>query len=588
MGQMHDPMILRKELFQFGNTSIVRACGIVLTCMALADLNAHAQNAPGIPRPDHVVIVVEENRGLVGVIGASDAPYINSLAAHGALFTEYYAIAHPSQPNYLALFSGSTQGVSDDSCPHTFATPNLGKGLLDAGLTFAGYSESLPGVGSTSCESGSYARKHVPWVNFVNVPARSNLPFSQFPSDFNELPTVSFVIPNEDNDMHSGSTQAGDNWLRNHLDTYVQWAQTNNSLLIVTFDEGGPLNQVATIFVGPMVQPGTYCQRVTHYHLLRTLEDMFGLSYAGHSANVPPIANVWRTGAVPPDVAVTSPPDGTTFTAGTNVLLAAEASSAVSAIAKVEFFSGATKLGEATAAPYTIVWSNLPPGTLCVSAKATDEQGNVSASTSIALTSIGTAANPFTAVKGVYSGLFIASVETGFTNSGWFTFHVTANGSFAGRFLLEGAKYPLRGRFDNSGAARVIVNRPGQNPITIELSVDLFSDTHRVSGIVSDGTWSATLDGERAARRTVVPSGKYALSLPAPGGSSIASINVSRSGQLRISATLNDTTRIDQFGRLSEENRFPLYAPLTGGRGAVFGWVEFDTTAAEFRVDALW
>ena len=580
--------MLRREHSRFANARIASACGAILTGAVMAASTATAQNPAGIPRPDHVVIVVEENRGLVGVVGASDAPYINELAGRGALFTEYYAVAHPSQPNYLALFSGSTQGISDDSCPHTFAAPNLGKALLDAGLTFAGYSESLPSVGSTSCESGPYARKHVPWADFVNVPARLNLPFSQFPSDFNQLPTVSFVIPNEDNDMHSGSTQAGDNWLRIHLAAYVQWAQTNNSLLIVTFDEGGPLNQVATILVGPMVQPGSYCQRVTHYHLLRTLEDMFGLSYAGRSANVPPMANVWRSGNVPPQITVTSPPDGTAVAAGTNLLLAAEASSAVSMITKVEFFSGATRLGEATAAPYTMVWSNVPPGTLCVSAKATDAQGNVSASGSVELTATGAAANPFPAVKGVYSGLFIAPVETGFTNSGWFTLRVTAKGSFTARLILEGTKYPLRGRFDNSGLAAAILNRPGHNPITIELSLDLSSGIHRVGGTVSDGTWSATLDGERAAQKTAVPSGKYALSLAAPGGNSDASISVTRSGQLRVSATLSDNTRLHQSGRLSEQDRFPFYALTHGGGGAVFGWVAFNATAVAFHADVFW
>ena len=126
--------------------------------------------ASSVPRPDHVVVVVMENRSFNDIIGNPRAPYINGLAAGGALFTQSYAVAHPSQPNYLALFSGSTQGIHDDSCPHTFARPQPGRSLVDAGRSFAGYSEGLPSAGSPVCEHGAYARKHAPWVNFPSVP----------------------------------------------------------------------------------------------------------------------------------------------------------------------------------------------------------------------------------------------------------------------------------------------------------------------------------------------------------------------------------------------------------------------------------
>jgi hypothetical protein len=129
-----------------------------------------APEANGVPRPDHVVIVIEENHSYSEIIGSPDAPYINSLAAKGAVFTQSYAVTHPSQPNYLDVFSGYNQGVTDDSCPHYFITDNLGLYLLNASLTFAGYSEDLPSVGSLVCTSGAYARKHAPWVNFTNIP----------------------------------------------------------------------------------------------------------------------------------------------------------------------------------------------------------------------------------------------------------------------------------------------------------------------------------------------------------------------------------------------------------------------------------
>ena len=277
------------------------------TCLVLASaiggwqsLRAGAAGVPGIPglpSPDHVVVVVEENHGYSEIIGSSAAPYINSLAQQGALFTSSYAIEHPSEPNYLDLFSGSNQGVHDDSCPHTFSTANLGNLLIDAGLSFVGYSEDLPSPGSQVCTSGAYARKHNPWVNFTNVPTSSNLPYTSFPSDYNNLSTVSWVIPNLDNDMHDGSIQQGDAWLQQHIGSYASWAGAHNSLLILTWDEddssGG--NRIATIMLGPMVSHGSYSETINHYNILRTVEDMYDLPHAGQSGNVQPITDIWTT-----------------------------------------------------------------------------------------------------------------------------------------------------------------------------------------------------------------------------------------------------------------------------------------------------
>jgi len=251
--------------------------------------------AGGVPRPDHVVVVVMENHSNTDVIGNSAAPYINSLADSGANFTQSYALTHPSQPNYLMLFSGSNQGVTDNSCPHTFGTANLGSELIAQGLTFKGYSESMPYDGYTGCSSGSYARKHSPWVNWSNIPASSNLTLNAFPSDYDQLPTVSFVTPNLDNDMHDGTVAQGDSWLRDHFDGYVQWAKTHNSLLVLTFDEddNNSGNRIPTVFVGASVKAGDYSEHITHYNVLRTLEDAYDLPYAGASASASPITDVW-------------------------------------------------------------------------------------------------------------------------------------------------------------------------------------------------------------------------------------------------------------------------------------------------------
>jgi phosphatidylinositol-3-phosphatase len=245
-----------------------------------------------LPRPDHVVVVVLENHSYSEVIDGSRAPFIASLAAKGAVFTQSFAVTHPSQPNYLALFSGSTQGITDDSCPHTFAGPNLASELTAAKYSFAGYSEGLPGAGFTGCSSGSYARKHSPWVNFADVPASDNLPFTAFPTDYALLPTVSFVIPDLDDDMHDGTIEQADQWLSSHLGGYAAWAPAHRSLLVVTLDEDdySAGNQIATIITGALVRTGRYSERIDHYRVLRTLTDAYHLAPLGSGS---PITDVW-------------------------------------------------------------------------------------------------------------------------------------------------------------------------------------------------------------------------------------------------------------------------------------------------------
>lgn len=248
-----------------------------------------------LPRPDHIVIVVEENRGYSKIIGNSDAPYINALAQRGVLFTNSYGVTHPSQPNYLALFSGTTRGISSNACPLELKGENLGGALIEKGLSFVSYSESLPETGYEGCRYGVYMRKHNPAANWKEL-AAFNQPFTAFPQDYSKLPTISLVVPDQRNDMHDGSIEQGDAWLAQNIEQYAKWAMTNNSLLIVTFDEddGREGNRIATIFVGEMVKPGKSAQRINHYTLLRTLSEMYGLSILGESKDQQPITGVWK------------------------------------------------------------------------------------------------------------------------------------------------------------------------------------------------------------------------------------------------------------------------------------------------------
>jgi len=260
---------------------------------------------------DHIVIVVEENKDYEQITDRSAAPYINdTLKREGANLTQMYAEEHHSQGNYFWLFSGSNQNVGfDDHIPlQPIGASNLGEQLMRAGHSFKGYAEDLPTIGSRVPQSDLYARKHVPWISFSNLPNgttvanATNLRFEDFPSDYRALPTIAFVIPNLVHDMHNpalpSSITVGDMWLREHIDGYYTWAKQHNSLLILTFDEDshgphGPTNpadrdperqnHIVTILAGAHIKPGDYPEKqgVTHVNLLRTLEAMYKLKKSG-------------------------------------------------------------------------------------------------------------------------------------------------------------------------------------------------------------------------------------------------------------------------------------------------------------------
>ena len=198
--------------------------------------------AAGPPAYSHIVVVMEENQGYSDIIGNTiDAPYINdTLAADGAVLADDFALGHPSSPNYIALYSGNSFGITDDNL-HSLPDPTLATILQGAGDSFTGY-----------VETPDSSTEHEPWLDFpegasVETDFSLNSFNSLFPSgNFSSLPTVSFVIPNVNNDMHDGSVAEGDAWLQANINAYAQWATANNSLLIVTWDEndGSGENQI--------------------------------------------------------------------------------------------------------------------------------------------------------------------------------------------------------------------------------------------------------------------------------------------------------------------------------------------------------
>lgn len=260
---------------------------------ASAPLGTLTPVTPAVPRFAHVVIVVEENHGPAA---AESMGYLTQLRRTGRTFVDSHGITHPSQPNYLALWSGSTHGVTGDGCPVDLGdAPSLGGQLLDAGRTVAAYAQSIPAAGSAACTAGPYARKHDPLADFAATAGPAHdLPFSAFPSDYDRLPSVALVVPDLDHDAHDGTVAEADDWLRAHLASYAAWAPSHDSLLVVTWDEDEDTsaNRILTVFAGAHVQPGTATERIDHVRVLHTIEASFGLPLLGRAAA--PITDAWE------------------------------------------------------------------------------------------------------------------------------------------------------------------------------------------------------------------------------------------------------------------------------------------------------
>lgn len=255
--------------------------------------------AAEVPRLDHVIVVIMENHTYDQ---ARALPYTASRIAAGTTFTDSRGITHPSQPNYIALWSGSTQGVTSDTCTPPgapYSTENLGHACEAAGLTWRTYSEDLPAPGSTVCTASSskYARKHAPWTMFSNLAHSNERPYTDFAIDVAQgaLPNLAFVVPNQCNDQHSCPLTTGDTWLSNNMPAMLQ-AVGPRGLVVLTYDEDDKSagNQILTVFSGaPVLVNHTSAQHVTHYTILRTLCDVLGVAPFAAAATETPIADVW-------------------------------------------------------------------------------------------------------------------------------------------------------------------------------------------------------------------------------------------------------------------------------------------------------
>lgn len=247
---------------------------------------------------DHAITVIFENTNYSNAIRQ---PFLKKLADQGALFSNFSALTHPSQGNYIALTSGSLNGVLNDKNVDINSTNIID--LLEAKkLTWKVYAEDYPGNCFTGNVKG-YVRKHNPFISYLNIQKNLNrcsniVNASQFDMDIKNgsLPNYVFYIPNLNNDGHDTNVTFADNWYSQKFSSLVKDPQLmKNTILVTTFDESGVSlkNQIYTSIVGGPVKPGTFADSLNTYSLLKLFEENWSLEDLGRSdktaVSIPPI-----------------------------------------------------------------------------------------------------------------------------------------------------------------------------------------------------------------------------------------------------------------------------------------------------------
>jgi len=258
-----------------------------------------------VPNFQHIAIIMFENKEFGSVIGNPQLPTYNQLAREYTLLTQYYAIRHPSLPNYIALMGGDTFGI-DSNCKDCFVDePSLPDLIEESGRTWKTYQEDMPEpcfLGDTNL----YVQKHNPFIYFDPIRlnaercTRSVVPLIVLQTDIetDSLPNFLFIKPNICNDSHDCDLDITDAWLTNLLATLIPALDgTGESYVVVMLFEEGQGNhtccglaepgggRVPVVLYSPLVKNGFEdATPYTHYSLLKTISEAWGLEYLGHAA----------------------------------------------------------------------------------------------------------------------------------------------------------------------------------------------------------------------------------------------------------------------------------------------------------------
>jgi hypothetical protein len=358
--------------------------------------------ADGVPRLDHVFVVVLENNAYEQVVGSPDAPYLNHLASTWSSATSFHGLTHPSLPNYLGLFAGDTFGIATDCSPTdpgcSFDVPNIADRIEAAGLTWRGYFDSMP----TPClasGSGAYSPRHNPFIYFDDIRldaarcAGGVRPIGDLTTDLASAATTrsfSLIVPDNCHNAHDCPLSTADAWLRSVLPPIFDspaWA-TGTSLLVVTFDEddGAHDNRIYTALVGPSVRPGGQVTAANDlYGLLRTFEASWSLApLTAHDGLAAPLSDAFRTAPATD----TTPPVNPTGLGGTSPLsteidLSWTASLDDTAVAGYDIYRDGAWLAATSSTSY-IDLAVVPDTTYAYTVRARDAETNVSGPSAVA------------------------------------------------------------------------------------------------------------------------------------------------------------------------------------------------------------
>ena len=275
------------------------------TVPVLPTASQPATATPLVPNFQHIVIIMFENKEFGSVIGNPQMPNFNRLAVEYTLLTQYYAIQHPSLPNYIALMGGDTFGINSN-CNDCFINATSLPDLIEAsGRTWKTYQEDMPEpcfIGSTLL----YAQKHNPFIYFDPIRlnpercTRSVVPLTDLQTDIaaNSLPNFMFIKPNICNDSHDCSLRVSDAWLMNLLGYLIPaldatgqsyfvamlWEEGQGSHTCCGLPEPGG-GRVPIVIQSPQAKNGFEDPTpYTHYSLLKTISEAWGLQYLGHAA----------------------------------------------------------------------------------------------------------------------------------------------------------------------------------------------------------------------------------------------------------------------------------------------------------------
>jgi phosphatidylinositol-3-phosphatase len=262
--------------------------------MLLLALLAASCTASPASQPRHVFVIVMENHTAQEALSG---PFLASLAAKYRTAGNYHAVAHPSVPNYLALTSGSTWGITDDSY-YQLPRQDIGTQLTDAGVSWKAYMDGLdPSLGCFDSPV-PYDPGHNPFSFYGGQCPANVVPLTQLSSDLKSgTPMFSWISPDRCHDTHDCDVSVGDDWLRGQVgEIMASDAWKSNGVLFVTYDEDDQSadNRVVMVVAAPGMSHRASSKGYTHYSLLATIEDLLGVGRLGQAKSAQPMDDLIR------------------------------------------------------------------------------------------------------------------------------------------------------------------------------------------------------------------------------------------------------------------------------------------------------